>query len=146
MKICTFCKVENLDDAHFCDNCGKPFTVVDQGAPVLNVGAQTGVLVAVAANKTYQLQPDRELLIGRGDPSKGLSPDITLDDDAALADGVSRMHAKVFCHENKYYVSDLNSTNSTFLNKQKLESQEPYELQDGDEIQLGRYLLRLRFL
>jgi len=86
------------------------------------------------------------MLIGRGDASRGVNPEILLDDEASLSEGVSRLHSKVFCQGNKYYILDLNSTNSTYLNKQKLVPQEHYQIVDGDEIQLGRYVMRLRFV
>jgi pSer/pThr/pTyr-binding forkhead associated (FHA) protein len=117
-----------------------------QRPPTINQRAPKAVLAAVASGKIFELQPDREMIIGRGDTAKGIEPDVALTDEAALTDGVSRLHAKVFCQDNTYYLSDLNSTNSTYLNGQKLVPQQPSRLKDGDEIHLGRYLLRLRFI
>jgi hypothetical protein len=145
MKRCAGCGVDNLDDARFCDACGKPFEVW-QRPPTINQRAPKAVLAAVASGRIFELQPDREMIIGRGDAARGIEPDISLTEDAALTGGVSRLHAKVFCQDNNYYLSDLNSTNSTYLNEQKLAPQQPSRLRDGDEIRLGRYLLRLRFI
>ena len=145
MKRCAHCGVENVDDSRFCDNCGKPFEVW-QRPPTINQRAPKAVLAAVLSGVIFELQPDREMILGRGDPGKDIEADVPLTDQAAITDGVSRLHAKVFCQDNVYYISDLNSTNSTYLNKQKLTPQQAVRLHDGDEIQLGRYLLRLRFV
>lgn len=146
LRKCVYCGVDNLEGARFCDVCGKPFEQAPRKQPTINVKAPRGVLVSVASGKTFELQPDQEMLIGRGDASRGVNPEILLDDEAALPEGVSRLHVKIFCQGNEYFVLDLNSTNSTYLNKQKLVSQEHYRIGDGDEIQLGRYVMRLRFV
>ena len=135
-----------MDSARFCDACGKPFEHAPRRKPTINVKASKGILASVVSGRTYELQPDREMLIGRGDAARGLNPEILLDDEAALQEGVSRLHAKIFCEGNEYYILDLNSANSTYLNKQKLVPQEHHRISDGDELQLGRYVMRLRFL
>jgi hypothetical protein len=147
MKKCIRCGEENLDDAKFCDICGAPFEAAPVKKPTINVKANKGVLVAIESGKVFELQPDVEMLVGRGEPDgKGITPQIRLEDEAAITDGVSRVHAKIICIENEYYILDLNSTNSTYLNKRKLAPQDQNKLSDGDEIQLGRYLMRIRFL
>jgi pSer/pThr/pTyr-binding forkhead associated (FHA) protein len=146
MKYCGYCGEENIDEAKFCDICGKQFVEAPKKHPTINVKAKPAVLHSITTGMTYELDPDEEMLIGRGDPSRGLEPQILLDDPGALEDGVSRLHAKVICKENEYYILDLNSTNSTYLNKRKLVPQEQNKLVDGDEIQLGRYLIRMRFM
>ena len=146
MKRCVYCGMDNLEDARFCDACGKPFEQVPVRKPTINVKAPKGVLVSIASGRTFELQPDQEMLIGRGDVSRGVNPEILLDDEAALPEGVSRLHSKIFCEGNEYFILDLNSTNSTYLNKQKMVPQQHYRIGDGDEIQLGRYVMRLRFV
>lgn len=135
--------MENLDDAQFCDSCGKSFQA-SSSPPTINVLAKTGTLFSIATKKTFELMPDKEILIGRGDPSRGLQPEVMLDDDEAVAAGVSRLHAKIFCEDNEYYITDLNSTNHTYLNDTQLDPKKPYKLRDSDAIRLGKYLLRLR--
>jgi len=41
------------------------------------------------------------------------------------------------------FIEDLDSLNGTFLNAQRLVSQVPYPLQDGDQIQLGKLVLAI---
>lgn len=144
MKACASCGTDNLDDARFCDHCGQPFQSVAQRPPTINVRAPKGFITSAASGEIFALLPDREMMIGRGDPSRDIVPDITLKDEEAVSSGVSRIHAKILCEGNKFYISDLNSTNSTYLNGEKLPAQQPALLHDGDEIELGRYLLRLK--
>lgn len=57
--------------------------------------------------------------------------DILLNDRS-----VSRMHAQIDESQGKLFLYDLNSTNGTFLNGQRLKAEER-EIKEGDEIQIG---------
>ncbi|MGN0401596.1 MAG: DUF6382 domain-containing protein [Acetatifactor sp.] len=62
--------------------------------------------------------------------------------DAVLEDAsVSRLHARIVREKDKYYIEDLNSTNGTFKNGLQLQPYEKRELDEGDEIRLGRVAL-----
>ena len=50
---------------------------------------------------------------------------------------VSRMHAKVYFENQKYLIEDLNSTNGTFLNGERLTQYEKYELSPGDLVKFS---------
>ncbi len=62
---------------------------------------------------------------------RGLSNDFRI-----VADGVSRFHARIVRDEDDYYLSDLGSTNGTFLNGRKVEFD--VKLRHGDTIELGK--------
>ncbi len=47
---------------------------------------------------------------------------------------VSRYHAKITREGDRYYITDLNSTNGTYLNKEVLMTYQQKELKPGDEI------------
>ncbi|MDF2538016.1 MAG: hypothetical protein K0S76_1037 [Herbinix sp.] len=47
---------------------------------------------------------------------------------------VSRYHAKISKEAQQYYLTDLNSTNGTFINREALAPYQTIELKDGDEI------------
>ena len=50
---------------------------------------------------------------------------------------VSRIHARIHMEEGKYYLTDLNSTNGTYLNGVQLGSNEKTEIRRGDEISIA---------
>ena len=54
---------------------------------------------------------------------------------------VSRKHAELVQREGRWLVEDQGSLNGTFVNRKRVESA---ELEDGDELQIGKY--RLTFL
>jgi pSer/pThr/pTyr-binding forkhead associated (FHA) protein len=65
----------------------------------------------------------------------GRSPDcdIFLDDVT-----VSRRHALVKRTKDQFFIEDQGSLNGTFLNRRRIESG---GLEDGDEVQIGKYKL-----
>ncbi len=63
--------------------------------------------------------------------------DITLGDP-----DVSRRHAEIEISNATLLISDLGSTNGTFVNGERID--QPRELRDGDEIRIGAVVWRLR--
>jgi two-component system, cell cycle response regulator len=78
----------------------------------------------------------RSVTIGRGTDC-----DLRLDDNLA-----SRQHARLVAAASGqvYSVVDLGSTNGTFVNGQLVE--DPYALQDGDKIRVGRHVFKFAWL
>ena len=72
---------------------------------------------------------------------RGTDCDIRLDDNLA-----SRQHARLMTAAGGqvYCVHDLGSTNGTFVNGQLVE--DPYALQDGDKIRVGRHVFKFALL
>jgi pSer/pThr/pTyr-binding forkhead associated (FHA) protein len=73
-----------------------------------------------------------ENLIGRRSGSRGIFPEISLDDP-----GVSHRHAKLFLEGGALWVLDLGSTNGTRLNGVDLKPGVKTELKLGDFVTLG---------
>ncbi len=169
MKTCPRCGNQNLDMAKFCDGCGAPLEGIASGPPGVSVPVAEGpqhpvyamrpqepgqgmtsggkaVLRSTTTGETFVLEPGKEVVIGRGDPARGLYPDVSLSDSAALSQGVSRLHAKIIHQAGTYYLVDLNSTNSTYINGRRLTPQQFYSLRDGDVIELGKYRMLFNFL
>jgi pSer/pThr/pTyr-binding forkhead associated (FHA) protein len=81
-----------------------------------------------------------QLIIGRGD-GDSTSVDINLAGYDAALKGVSRRHAAVEVINKAVMVTDLNSTNGTFLNGQQIPPGQRRVLRDGDQLLLGDLLL-----
>ncbi len=50
---------------------------------------------------------------------------------------VGRQHCKIICHDNRYYLKDLKSTNGTYLNGKKIPAMKEILLKDGDVIKIA---------
>jgi pSer/pThr/pTyr-binding forkhead associated (FHA) protein len=147
---CQECGFQNPEAANYCARCGallvkdetgsettQTFTADDgddaQGDVLDDLGISGPALVVRSgggrAGETYH--PEGETTIGR-------SPDcgIFLDDVT-----VSRKHAVLVERNGNFVVEDQGSLNGTFVNRKRVESA---QLEDGDELQIGKY--RLTFL
>ncbi|NWJ48363.1 MAG: FHA domain-containing protein [Chloroflexi bacterium] len=90
--------------------------------------------------------PDRSnIIIGRSDAVSGETPDIDLTPDDALELGVSRRHACITFRDGVPFLTDLGSTNRTFINRQVLMRGQPSLLKDGDEIRMGNAIIKVLF-
>jgi molybdenum cofactor synthesis domain-containing protein len=86
-----------------------------------------------------------EISIGRLDPASGSFPDVDLSDYGGEEKGVSRRHAKIIRREGGLFIEDLGSFNGTFLNHKKLTPYRLEALKSGDELRLGKLVLRVSF-
>lgn len=91
---------------------------------------------------TFHLQiGDRDILLREGELTFGRSEECTvLLDDALL----SRVHARLDVSSEEVVLEDLGSKNGTYVNGTRLE--EPSRLLNGDEIRLGRTVMKLSVL
>lgn len=147
---CQECGFLNPEAANYCARCGALLVKEDGGTEATqtftaeegddapgdaleDLGITGPALVVRSgggrAGETFH--PEGETTIGR-------SPDcgIFLDDVT-----VSRKHAVVSERNGAFLVEDQGSLNGTFVNRKRVESA---QLEDGDELQIGKY--RLTFL
>ncbi len=95
-------------------------------------------LVIVDSGAQIPLPRGQTIIIGREDPVSGIYPEIDLTPHGGEEGGVSRQHARITVEDGGYFIEDLNSTNFTFVNRQKLTPGVRHPLNDGDEIRCGR--------
>ena len=147
---CQECGFLNPEAANYCARCGALLVKEDGGteatqtftaeegedAPAdaledLGISGPALVVRSGGGRAGETFHPEGETTIGR-------SPDcgIFLDDVT-----VSRKHAVVSERDGAFLVEDQGSLNGTFVNRKRVESA---QLEDGDELQIGKY--RLTFL
>jgi hypothetical protein len=153
-QACGTCGAINLAGEAFCSNCGSmlgaPAPVAANVAPVgasasaVAAPALTARLVVEADNQEFDLSGKDNILIGREDAVSNIYPDVDLTPHGGEEGGVSRLHARIFYDNGQYMLEDENSTNFTYLNRQKLAGKTPTALHDNDEVRLGRVLLRFK--
>ena len=79
----------------------------------------------------------QSLVIGRLDPWAEDNPDLDLAPHQAAEMGVSRLHAVLIPAVQGLFISDLDSTNGTWVNGDYLAPGLRYRLEPGDKIELG---------
>ena len=147
---CPECGFVNVEGANYCQKCGaylsrpegtdEPTTMtytVDEAGEMHQVDIdamveQAGAALVIRAGggragESFTLDDDK-VSIGRT-PDAG----VFLDDVT-----VSRNHALLVRRRDGLYIDDLGSLNGTYVNRRRIES---HALEDGDEIQIGKYKL-----
>jgi Double zinc ribbon/FHA domain len=101
-------------------------------------------LVVVAGGAVLSLPNSAQAIVGRADPVSKFFPDIDLTPHGALDHGVGRRHLRLFVQGGQVMVEDLESTNGTLINAQRLAPRQPQPLRDGDTVQVGKLILRFQ--
>lgn len=111
-----------------------------QGEPTFS--AVTSVQQKQSTNKkrariiSYQFTPPIQFDIEKSEYILGRNKKI-VDGCINFNDTVSSKHCKIIYQNSQYFLCDLNSTNGTFLNKNRLAPNTLVELHDGDTVRLG---------
>lgn len=171
---CTVCGTTNPPGTMFCDSCGaslpgqqaaaQPHQAASPphaaayppasyppggqsaygGTPVGSGYGAPAKLVVASSGHTFDLSGKQEALIGREDPVSNVFPEVDLTNHGGLESGVGRTHAKLLNRGGQWLIEDLNSTNGTWVNKNKVNAGTPHPLNPGDEVRLGRVILNFR--
>ena len=162
--ICPSCGAENLPGTLFCVQCGtylpsggplrtEPIPDQEDEQPARPSRKKEGDAQARAislevdvtnSGRKVLLSAEREILVGRLDAAHGIFPELDLTTDGGLEQGVSRRHARIYTRDGTCFVEDLDSTNGTFLNGERLTPYLPYAFQDGDELMFGTMHISVR--
>lgn len=126
-------------------------SVTEQGrlTPTVHLAGSWRLLLQIGSQNqtTVGVEVRDKIVLGRGDPVANFHPDLDLTPYGGQEGGVSRRHAAVVRDDDSQalYLEDLGSTNGTRINGFLLEPHRRYRLCDGDEIELGRVRVTLRF-
>ena len=148
VPTCPACGTEVEAGDTFCSACGYALKAAPAPAPAPAPAAPVPAgprLVVVSSGAEIPLPAGEEIDIGREDPVSGVYPEVDLTPHGGEEGGVSRRHTRLILEGGKYFVEDLDSTNFTFVNKQKLAPKTRQQVNDGDEIRCGRVALVLRY-
>ncbi len=160
-KLCPNCGKPNHVNDTYCYACGhilemssKPSSTkaLDENIDpktrwgTAHFGQFSSLLLQVrGASKAIEVPQQPELIIGRSAPDSAMRPDIDLAAYNAEALGVSRLHAALKRQEHTISITDLDSKNYTYINGQRLHSHEVRVLRDGDEVRLGKLIMKVGF-
>jgi pSer/pThr/pTyr-binding forkhead associated (FHA) protein len=161
---CTECGFVNDEGANYCQRCGALMPRAEvTGAPPGGAGGGAGGAGGDPITATYRIDETGELVpvepgvltahgpalviragggrvgesfaVDRERMSIGRRPEaeVFLDDVT-----VSRDHALLIRRGEAFYLDDMGSLNGTYVNRSRIESQ---RLEEGDEVQIGKYKL-----
>lgn len=82
-------------------------------------------------------------LIGRSDPRSGIFVEIDLTSLAPDPKVISRRHAQIEQEGDRFYITDLGSTNGTKLNGERLTPHQKKPLWEGDVLEFGKHGVQL---
>lgn len=159
-QTCPSCGAANPASEAFCSNCGvsllgAPAAVhqepaiptpasADQHISAAPSHALQARLIVEGDNQEFDLSGKDMIVIGREDAVSNIFPDVDLTPHGGEEGGVSRLHARIFFENGQYMLEDENSTNFTFLNRQRLAAKTPTPLHDNDEVRFGRVMMRFK--
>jgi hypothetical protein len=89
------------------------------------------------------LMQNNTVVFGRIDPHTKLRPDMDLTRYGGEEYGVSRTHCSILFKNNTLYLTDLGSSNGTFLNGRRLRPNRTEEVIIGDVFTLGELRIEL---
>ena len=150
---CTECGFVNGEGANYCQRCGAllqraevtgevggdpvtaTYRIDDDGELVaveMNVATTHGPALVIRAGggregESFAVGGER-MSIGRRPDSEVFLDDVT----------VSRDHALLIRRGEGWYLDDCGSLNGTYVNRSRIES---HHLEEGDEVQVGKYKL-----
>ncbi len=152
---CTECGFVNGEGANYCQRCGS-LLPRGEGAGAEGEGGdpvtatyridEAGELVPVEIGEVTAHGPALVIRAGGGRVGESFAvagermsigrrpdADVFLDDVT-----VSRDHALLIARGEQWHLDDCGSLNGTYVNRQRIESQ---RLEEGDEVQIGKYKL-----
>jgi hypothetical protein len=158
---CPVCGLVNRPGELACSRCG---TILAPGGTTRKFGATdeppkqtawpTGDVIVTEQEpvvldidgKEIAVPVAEVVTVGRASDVPGDSrPDVDLSQFGAGDKGVSRKHIKIKRKNILVYVADLGSTNGTLLNGRRLIPNAERLLRNGDELQLGRLKVKVKF-
>ena len=146
---CAECGFLAEEGANYCQRCGAllPRSEGESGEPVTaTYRIEEGELVPVEPGQVTAHGPALVIRSGGGRAGESFSVEgehMTIgrrpDCDVFLDDvTVSRDHARLVRRGEHWYLDDCGSLNGTYVNRSRIESQ---RLEEGDEVQIGKYRL-----
>jgi pSer/pThr/pTyr-binding forkhead associated (FHA) protein len=150
---CPECGFVNADGANYCSRCGaflgaareKPAGTGEPATATYRID-ETGELVPVELGEVTAHGPALVIRAGGGRVGESfalqgerMSIGRRPDSDVFLDDiTVSRDHALLIHRGDMWHLDDCGSLNGTYVNRARIES---HRLEDGDEVQVGKYKL-----
>lgn len=159
---CPLCGFTVSSNQWACSNCGTELAPEEETQhleasadparfqrpwPIGQVFVQEQQTITFHINgRSLTLPAQERMIIGRRSNSyASVEPEVALNDFDAEQLGVSRLHLRLRRARDMVYVTDLCSSNGTYLNGRPLAAHSNAILRNGDELRLGRLTIQVVF-
>jgi hypothetical protein len=162
-KFCPVCERKNEIEALSCRFCGASleYATTDHAPTTRRIVSETtdpaeivehdyikslavpahGIALYLPHHKQpIAILDHRDFVLGRR-PEMGKEGFVDLIPFGGNEYGVSHRHALIHRKENRYEITDLDSTNGVFLNNKRIQPNKPYPLPNGSKVRLGLLVL-----
>lgn len=162
--FCPACKLKNDISAQVCIHCQTPLRLPEvyfrttrrtggetklfdtaeliKNTPIPENGM---VIISQESSQEIAMVTDPKFILGR--TAAGIEePVVDLSAFGAYGLGVSRLHALIQKNDTGYEISDLDSTNGTWLNENEVLPNRVYALKNGDTLRMGKMSVSLLFI
>lgn len=157
--VCPLCHTLYYAESRYCPVCSNPnrrlnatesLKITNNQGYIVNVGESSfdykHMLRFNLVNHGKKLDCNFEKYLMLGRESFENEPHINFTQFQGVEAGISRRHARLVRHPFSLICQDLNSTNGTFINGERLDPNKPALIRDGDELMLGTLKIRVNFL
>jgi len=160
--ICDVCQHENLDGMMFCEDCGNQIMGLELDTYTIKTDKIKAALEntseieykpnqfktwaslhLIDTGQIFPLGDKNEFTLGRASDNQPITPDIDLTPFHAYANGVSRIHAVIKRKDNQVSVMDLDSSNGTYINNERLKPNVETPIDHSDILSLGKLKIQL---
>ena len=136
---CPICGAAAMNGDAFCEECGAALDTPASAAAAAALPRMARAQILLGNGQSIELGGKSSYLIGREDQVSGIYPDVDTTRSDGDAAGVSRRHAEIVQQSDQWFVQDLNSTNGTYINNQRVAPSSRQPLHSGDQIRLGKW-------
>ncbi|MDX9992140.1 MAG: FHA domain-containing protein [Anaerolineales bacterium] len=161
--FCPVCKLKNEASASICAHCQSPLTGLESGLRTTkrlagvtkifdtdellkNVSIPKSGVVIVSQESGQEIAVVQEDKFVLGRSAEGIEETVVdLSAFGAYGLGVSRLHVLVQKTKKGYEISDMDSTNGSWLNDEELVPNKFYSIRSGDNIRMGKLYLIVLF-
>jgi len=165
MITCPSCHHNEIYGSLFCSECGAKLVTEPGPDPQKNtmtnfpptpsenkplksvsrmaLGKSRVSLHLIESGQILPLTERNVFSLGRVAEGQPIIPDIDLTPFKAYENGVSRLHALVKLEKKEVVLLDMNSSNGTFVNGNRLVPRIEQPLKHGDLIQLGKLKIQI---
>ena len=159
--VCPKCQHQNKADATKCEQCGTnlvngaietlrfadlPELSRGQWKPAYQGKVMPGFIAVYVMDEAEPLVAAQKGTLTMGRSALGEEiPTINLTRFHAGLLGVSRRHAAIQINDNDHTLTDLNSSNGTWVNEERLVPGKPHPLRSGDTVRLGHLVVHIYF-